>query len=131
MAFDLSTSKAVDQGPSQGVFDLSTAKPVNRQGMYSGDIQAGGQTALQGATLGFGDELAGLGGAIAGKAFNLVGIGDDKTFAEDYKTIRDRYRGDVDKFAKENPKSALGLTVAGSLPTIAAAPLRAAEEIPV
>jgi hypothetical protein len=81
---------------------------------------------LQGATLGFGDELAGLGGAIAGKAFNLVGIGDDKTFAEDYKTIRDRYRGDVDKFAKENPKSALGLTIAGSLPTIAAAPLRAA-----
>jgi hypothetical protein len=126
MAFDLSTAKVVDQEQSQGGFDLSTAKPTNSQGTYSGDIQAGGQTALQGATLGFGDELAGLGGAIAGKAFNLVGLGDDKTFAEDYKTIRDRYRGDVDKFAKENPKSALGLSIAGSLPTIAAAPLRAA-----
>jgi len=91
---------------------------------YSGDIQSGGETAFQGATLGFGDELAGLGGAIAGKAFNLLGIGDDKTFAEDYKTIRDRYRGDVGQFAKENPKSALALQIAGSLPTaLAAAPM--------
>ena len=87
----------------------------------NGNLQSGGETAFQGATLGFGDELAGLGGAIAGKAFNLLGLGDNKTFAEDYRTIRDKYRGDVAGFAKDNPKSALALQIAGSLPTALAA----------
>lgn len=93
---------------------------------YSGDVQSGAMTALQGAGLGFMDELAGVGGAIAGKAFNLAGLGDNKTFAEDYRTIRDKYRGDVAQFAKDNPKSAFGLQVAGALPTaLGSAPLSA------
>ena len=126
MAFDLSTAKKVNQ--SNG-FDLSTAKPISqnqRDPNYSGETQAGVMTALQGAGLGFMDELAGVGGALAGKAFNLAGLGDNKTFAEDYKTIRDRYRGDVGQFAQDNPKSAIGLQIAGALPTaLAAAPLAA------
>lgn len=104
------------------LFSGESVKPKN----YSGDIQSGAMTALQGAGLGFMDELAGVGGAIAGKAFNLAGIGDNKSFAEDYKTIRDQYRGDVAQFAKENPKSALALQIGGALPTaLASAPMAA------
>ena len=84
------------------------------------DVGQGIETAYSAATLGFGDELAGLGGAIAGKAANIVGLGDNKSFAEDYRTIRDKYRGDVVAFAKENPMSALGLEIGGSLATAGA-----------
>jgi hypothetical protein len=91
--------------------------------MYSGDVQSGLMTAAQGAGLGLMDELAGVGGAITGKVANLIGVGDNKTFMDDYRNTRDQYRGDVGKFSKENPKSALGLSVAGSLPTAVLAPV--------
>ena len=94
------------------------------------DVGQGVETAYSGATLGFGDELAGLGGAIVGKAANIVGLGDNKSFAEDYRTIRDKYRGDVTAFAKENPMSALGLELGGALATPVMPAVSAIRQVP-
>ena len=60
--------------------------------------------ALRGATFGFSDELAGLGGKLIGK---------------DYKTTRDAVRKYEQEAKAANPKTALASELAGALPTAA------------
>ena len=59
------------------------------------------RTAAQGLTLGFGDEIE------AG----IRSIGSD----ESYETIRDRIRGRLNQYSKDNPGEALGIEMASSL----------------
>ena len=59
------------------------------------------RTAAQGVTLGFGDEIE------AG----VRSLGSD----DDYATIRDRIRGRLNQYSKDNPAEALGIEMASSL----------------
>ena len=59
------------------------------------------RTAAQGLTLGFGDEIE------AG----VRSIGSD----DSYETIRDRIRGRLNQYSKDNPAEALGIEMASSL----------------
>lgn len=78
-------------------------------------------TAVQGATLGFGDEI--LGGA-AGLG-SMVGGG---TFNEGYAPVRDAIRENAGRYASENPVSAVGITLASAVPTAIALTPRALME---
>lgn len=87
----------------------------------------GGFSALQGLTLGFGDEIAGAGGAIAGGIGNLLGRDDGTTFAERYKRVRDTVRGAQDQFMEDNPIQGNVARVVTGLPLMAVgAPAQAA-----
>lgn len=82
-------------------------------------------SAYQGPTMGFGDEIAGVGGAIAGAIANLTPLGDGKSFAENYRQIRDQVRGRTDNYVKENPVSGHAERLVASLPALAAVPFKA------
>ena len=87
--------------------------------------------ALQGLTLGFGDEVAGVGGALAGAVGNAIGRDDGTTFAERYRRTRDAVRGAQDQFSEDRPvfatatKLAAGAPFAaiGGAPAVGAVPL--------
>lgn len=83
-------------------------KPKTRG--YSGYTPV--RTALQGATLGFGDELQA--GIAAATAYPFV---KDKGFKDLYKEARGELRGEQKAFADENPLAATGLEVGGGLLT--------------
>ncbi len=71
----------------------------------------------QGATLGFSDELAGLGSASLNSVKGLFGGGNENTFGENYRTARDEARGNLDAFRSRNPGTALASELAGGLLT--------------
>ena len=75
-------------------------------------LQSAGLGAVQGATLGFGDELEGGAKALAGKA-----TGSPRDLKDLYQEYRDmaRQRNDIAK--AQNPKSYLGGNLAGGLAT--------------
>ena len=78
----------------------------------------GAMTAGQGLTLNFLDEL---GGAAAlgqlGQSYAMGGTDTPPTRA-DYTTARDVVRGGVGQFKKESPGAAMGLELAGGIPTM-------------
>lgn len=84
--------------------------------------------ALQGLTLGFGDEVAGVGGALAGAVGNALGKDDGTTFAERYRRTRDAVRGAQDQFSEDRPVFAGATKIAAGAPLafIGAAPASAA-----
>lgn len=73
-----------------------------------------GQTALQGATLGFSDEIQSVIAAAIAAPFV-----SDKTFGQLMVDARKSVRDEVETFSKENPKTALGLQAAGGALTAA------------
>lgn len=75
---------------------------------------------MQGPTMGFTDELAGVGGAIAGSIANLTPYGDGKSFSENYRDIRDTARAASESHMKENPISGHVERIAASIPVFAA-----------
>lgn len=89
------------------------------KGRTLGSGVQGGFSALQGLTLGFGDEIAGAGGAIAGGIGNLLGRDDGTTFAERYKRVRDAVRGAQDQFMEERPVLGTATRVAAGAPLVA------------
>lgn len=104
-------------------FDQFDGKPAR-----SADYEAGRNlpeslrrdfSALQGLSLGFGDEIGGLGGAIAGGIGNLFGKDDGTTFAERYRRTRDAIRGGQDRYMEENPYKGTAARLATGLPLIA------------
>lgn len=78
----------------------------------------GAMTAGQGLTLNFLDELA---GATAlgqlGQSYAMGGTDTPPTLA-DYTSARDVVRGGVGQFKKESPGAAMGLELAGGIPTM-------------
>lgn len=76
-------------------------------------------SALQGLTLGFGDEVAGLGGAIAGGIGNAVGTDDGTTFGERYRRTRDAVRGAQDQFMQDRPVLGTATRLAAGAPLVA------------
>lgn len=89
------------------------------KGRTLGSGVQGGFSALQGLTLGFGDEIAGAGGAIAGGIGNLFGKDDGTTFAERYKRVRDAVRGAQDQFMEDRPILGTATRVASGAPLVA------------
>lgn len=91
----------------QGAQAAQPEKPARPQ-MSRGEYTKGlGRAALQGLTFNFGDEiLAGLQAPFS-----------DKTYSQ----LRDEERNSLARFSEENPYTAFGAEVAGSVPTAAAA----------
>ena len=79
----------------------------------------GAFSALQGLTLGFGDEIAGAAGAVAGGVGNLLGKDDGTTFGERYERTRDAVRGAQDQAAIDNPKLAMATKLMAGAPFVA------------
>ena len=71
-----------------------------------------GQSLLQGATLGFADEIQSVIAATVSAPFV-----SDKTFGQLMMDARASFREEQERFREEHPKTALGLEVAGGLVT--------------
>lgn len=93
---------------------LSDAPFVPEQPQETEQSFAGGasQSLLQGATLGFSDEIQSVVAAAVAAPFI-----SDKTFGQIMTDARASFRADQEKFKSENPKTALGLEIAGGLAT--------------
>ncbi len=74
-----------------------------RDGRKANVVAQGVMNALQGTTMGFGDEIAG---------------GAAKLFGGEYEPARDYVRGATEQFKTDHPKTALATEVAGALPTM-------------
>ena len=125
MAFDLNTAQPITITPRQGGgFDLSTATAVEQQ-----PVQRGGRTAaLQGATLGAGDEIAaGLTAGVykAGEALGLLPE-SGQTLGEIYQDQVGRERERLEQFREQSPGKAFASEMAGGLLTGGAAASRLA-----
>lgn len=93
--------------PKSEYYEAGRALPGAVQGLFSG---------MQGPTLGFADEIGGLGGAIAGGVANLVGKDDGTSFVQRYKAVRDAIRGATEAQEKENPYLTAGTRLAAGAP---------------
>lgn len=106
--------------PDAYIASLSPQQSTARQeGRAMNSSFQGGVTALQGPTLGFMDELAGVGSAITGGIANLTPWGDDKTMVENYISGRDKVRGMNEQYSQDYPKTAIGSQIAASMPVAA------------
>lgn len=93
-----------------------------REGRKASPVQQGANRALNSATFGFFDELA---GAVAAPFKTLQ---NGKPLAQNYRDGRDYMRGSMDKFAEDHPWGAVGVDVgAGAASGLVAGPLKLAE----
>lgn len=96
--------------PKSADYEAGRAMGSGVQGFFS---------AMQGPTLGFADEIAGAGGAIAGGIANLFGKDDGTTYAERYRRVRDAVRGASDEFMADRPILGTATRLATGAPLIA------------
>lgn len=89
---------------------------LDRRQNAPGLVEGGMQSLLQGATLGFSDEIQSLIAAAVASPFV-----SDKTFGQLMVDARKSFREQNEAFKEENPKTALGLELAGGLATGGAA----------
>jgi hypothetical protein len=81
----------------------------------------------QGATFGFGDEIAAGAGAVGNQAMRALGVDVPE---RGYGEILDEVRGDESQFAARNPKTAIAAEIGGGLTSLAAGPARAIAAAP-
>jgi hypothetical protein len=85
------------------------------------DVRGAVQSVNRGSLFGFGDEIVGAGRAAIDPLIGLVAGEENVTdgyfsnFGDRYKAYRDDERDVTKQFEKENPKTALGLTIAGGI----------------
>lgn len=91
-------------------YERGKSLPSSLQGLFS---------AMQGLTLGFGDELAGAAGAVAGGVGNLVGQDDGTDFGERYRRTRDAVRGAQDQFMQDRPVLGMATRLMAGAPFVA------------
>lgn len=115
---------------NEWIADAPKESEATTQGRNMNPSAQGALTALQGPMMGFADELAGAGSAVTGAIANLTPWGDDKSFAENYRSARDKVRGANTQFTKDNPRTAIVTQLMASAPTIVAAPFRSAGAVP-
>lgn len=92
------------------VSPVETNKP--KELSLTENIEGAGQSLLQGATLGFSDEIQSVIAAAVASPFI-----SDQTFGEIMKDARSSLREENERFKSENPNTALGLEIAGGLVT--------------
>lgn len=81
----------------------------------------------QGATFGYGDEIAAAAGYVGNKAMRAVGVDvQDRSYSD----ILDEVRGTEKQFTERHPYQAFGAEVVGGLSSLAAGPLRAVAAAP-
>lgn len=103
-------------------------KPEPKARTVAEDVQAIGQRTLKGQTLGFGDEIAGVGRAALDYVMpnsTFEGVeGDSQSFGDRYRTFRDDARAVDKRFSEDRPLVAAGLELAGGVlsPTNLVAP---------
>lgn len=97
---------------------LAPAAPTQRQ---PGQLEAGIEGGLQGASLGFGDEMRGAGVAAIKKLLPQSLGGSTRPMAEEYRAERDRARAENTAGEKAYPKTYVGSQIAGGLAPQAAA----------
>lgn len=93
----------------RNLFDSGEKPAVENKQSFAGGAS---QSLLQGATLGFADEIQSVIAATVAAPFV-----SDKTFGQLMVDARNSFREENEAFKEENPKTALGLEVAGSLAT--------------
>ena len=71
---------------------------------------------LQGATLGFSDEIQSAGRAAVDKVGGLIN-GEPVDFSDRYNQYQEDYRNYFDQYDKENPALGMAAEIAGSIPT--------------
>ena len=106
----------------QGITNTNAGRNMNSSAQ-------GAINALQGPTMGFLDELAGAGSAVAGALANLTPWGDNKSMAENYRSARDKVRGATEQFREDRPLTAIGTSLLASAPVMAVAPNAAAPQV--
>lgn len=110
---------------STNIFDqFDTPEKPETWGEYGKGLL---QKVGQGATLGYGDEIAAGAGAVGNKAMRAVGIDVPE---KNYSDILNEVRGEEKQFTERHPYQALGAEVAGGLSSLAAGPVRAAVAAP-
>lgn len=121
------TAAPVADGPWS---KYSAPEPAQTQAQSLGESQPGIVkgliSTLQGPSMGFADELAGVGGAVTGAIANLTPYGDGKGFVENYRNTRDAARAASESHMKENPVLGHIERIGASLPVVAATPLASA-----
>ena len=106
----LEQEQAASQAPQapQAPQELSTSE----------NAYGGVNAALQGLTMGGADELGSLVGASAAKIGGLFGgVGGDESFGDIYDKMMASEKAKREAFSTANPKTALGLELAGGLAT--------------
>ena len=98
---------------------LPTEKPESGMDYLEGVAQSAGQ----GATLGFGDEIAATFGSLGGLGPMLFG-------GKSYDEILEDVRGKGKKFSEAHPYVSTGAEIAGGLASVAGAPVRAVMAAP-
>lgn len=128
--FDAAQARRAGYSDAEILAHLVTGSPARDAGAaMPKDVKAMG-SALQGATLGFADEISGAIGATVGQGLKLVpdavaervlspGLqrARQRPFAENYAGVRDQMRGAQESFAREAPITSTALQVAGGLAT--------------
>jgi len=94
--------------PGRNLFPDLKQQAENNQSFVGG----ASQSLLQGATLGFSDEIQSFIAAAVAAPFI-----SDKTFSQLMVDARTSFREENEQFKEENPKTALGLEIAGGLAT--------------
>ena len=108
--------------PAQAETTINPAIPAQEANQYSAYTPV--REALEGATLGLGDEIqagiSALGAKGVDKVQSLLGgqeVLADKSLPELYTQSRDELRGEGKAFTQTNPKTALALELGGALTT--------------
>lgn len=89
-----------------------------------------GSTLLQGATMGFADELAGVGGGLMGGLAGLAGI-EGQSFGQGYEETRNRVRNELGALRESHPITSAVVEGAGGVATGIGLGSKLAQAIPV
>jgi hypothetical protein len=108
---DFSEAEPAQENPEVTTRAAQAANPMNGQGSAA-------DSAINGLTLGFGDEAAGaIGGALDWMGFGPEG--SKGTFQGGYDRVTGNIRGKVQDYRARHPIAATAAEIAGSLPTLA------------
>lgn len=136
MAFDITTAKPIQpiniNIPTKQIFDeqeeVQPEQPTQKKSLkdfYSQDLKPVAEKGYnflrsvgQGATLGQGSHLAGLGRAIGSTAYNVLnGEKALENFADEYKKGREEFKKEYKDFADKNKALSIGGELVGGLGT--------------
>lgn len=117
------------------VWDDEVAQPAAQPTPFAERARMGlpariGSTLLQGATMGFADELAGIGGGIMGGIAGLAGM-EGQSFGQGYEETRNRVRNELGALRESNPITSMVAEGAGGLLTGIGLGSKLAQAVPV
>lgn len=106
---NLFSEQPIEPPKPEGGREVYTPREIGEDQNFT---EGASQSLLQGATLGFSDEIQSVIAAAVAAPFI-----SDKTFGQIVTDARASFRAEQEKFSEENPKTSLGLEIAGGLTT--------------